>query len=451
MMLNMVVDFAKSLGKIRPLNGVVNGPFVISYHMDNTVRLYREAGFPSVRLESCNWPSSSVLDTHSIFPLFHADPDDPRNYIFDLADQYMEPIVKNGSQIIFRLGNGIEYPTTFYTRPPQDYQKWAKICINIIRHYNEGWANGFLYNIKRFEIWNEANDNDGVGPTFWEGTYEQYLDLYRVAATAIKAHDPSLKVGGPVTSNIHKNQLVRPFLAYCRDRKLPLDFISWHCYDSSPQTVVRHAAVARALLNEYGFKKAENYCTEWRPMLIDDNEIDLTKNRPGSSRRDAFVKNRNHEAAAFAASALMLMQDSPMDIACFYSADNTPGWSMFDEWGLPSKVYFVFKAFNHLLQTPNRAAVEGTPGGDAVTLCAGTDDGLNNAGLLLSNFRGKHSQLTITLKNLPLTGKLHVERYLVDEKHEFERVGDESLDPTNPLLSVTMPPATVCLVRLIQK
>ena len=113
--LNVAVDFAKSLGKIRALNGVVNGPFVISYHMDNTASLYKEAGFPSVRLESCNWPSASVLDVHSIFPLFHADADDPRNYIFDPADQYLEPIVKNGSQIIFRLGNGIEYPTHFYT------------------------------------------------------------------------------------------------------------------------------------------------------------------------------------------------------------------------------------------------------------------------------------------------------------------------------------------------
>ncbi|MBI4578450.1 MAG: hypothetical protein HY718_02035 [Planctomycetes bacterium] len=48
----------------------------------------------------------------------------------------------------------------------KDFAKWAKICVNIIRHYNEGWADGFHYNIRYWEIWNEPN----VGNSMRSGT-----------------------------------------------------------------------------------------------------------------------------------------------------------------------------------------------------------------------------------------------------------------------------------------
>jgi len=46
--------------------------------------------------------------------------------------------------------------------PPKDFNKWARICVNIIRHYNDGWAGGYHWGIKYWEVWNEP-DNHG----FW--------------------------------------------------------------------------------------------------------------------------------------------------------------------------------------------------------------------------------------------------------------------------------------------
>lgn len=444
--LKAVVDFSKSLGKIRALNGVCNGPLRVGGHTTDMATLHAEAGFPSVRLHDCHWPNPNVVDIPCIFPLFHADPDDPRNYVFAPTDHYLEPIVKNRCQIVYRLGVSIEHLTRFYVHPPEDFQKWAKICVNVIRHYNDGWANGFHYNIKYFEIWNEPN----IGLLMWSGTREQYYDLYRVAATALKAYDPSLKVGGPVTSQADEGT-IRSFLAYCRDRELPVDFLSWHCYDSSPRAIIRSAVTARALLDEYGFRKAESYCTEWRPMIASFDALSWKKDLPATAVREAFARNRNHEAAAFAASVLMLVQDSPIDMAHFYTADDSP-WSMFDEFGVPGKAFFAFKAFNQLLQTPNRVAAEGATDGDGVMLCAGEANDRKTAAFLLSNFRGKQSQVAITIKNLPMTGKVRVERYLVDQKYDFECIGDEeSLNSANPVLHIALPPASVCLVRLSQK
>jgi hypothetical protein len=78
---------------------------------------------------------------------------------------------------------------------------------------------------------------------------------------------------------------------------------------------------------------------------------------------------------------------------------------MFDEYGEPGKVFFAFKAFHQLLQTPNRVTVTGVPGGDGVTACCGMADDGQSAGLLLSNYRGQPAELTIDLKGLPLDAK----------------------------------------------
>jgi hypothetical protein len=74
-------------------------------------------------------------------------------------------------------------------------------------------------------------------------------------------------------------------------------------------------------------------------------------------------------------------------------------------------------------------------------------DNRKTAALLLSNYRGKPRRLKIALKDLPLAGKVRAERYVVDEKREFERVEEGSLDATNPVWNVTLPPDTVCLLR----
>ncbi len=439
----MTVDFAKPAGRIRPLNGVNNGPFAAGNHTADMEARHKEAAFPSVRLHDCHWPHPDVVDIPAIFPLFHADADDPKNYIFGPTDRYLAPIAERGAEIVYRLGVSIEHKPAFHTQPPADFEKWAKVCVNVIRHYNDGWADGKKYGIRYFEVWNEPD----IGPPMWTGTPRQYFDLYCAAVTAIKAYDPALKVGGQVS--FVKGKYTRPFLAYCRDRKLPLDFFSWHRYSDSPADLIQDAVEMRALLDEYGFKEAESLCTEWRPMLEGFNKVDWRKNRQPGGVRAAFARNRNHESAAFAASALMQMQDAPLDRAHYYTADDSP-WSMFDEYGEPGKVFFAFKAFNQLLQTPNRVTVTGAPGGDGVTACCGLADDGQSAGLLLSNYRGQPADLTINLKGLPLDGEIRVERLLVDEKHDGAPLDPLAVGAGNRIIRIRLPAATVLYMRLSQ-
>jgi hypothetical protein len=447
----LAVDFAKSLGKIRAIHGVNNGPVMWGY-ADDVTKYHVDAGFPSTRLHDSHWPSPDVVDVPAIFPIFDADADDPKYYCFTKTDAYLAPIVKNGSRITYRLGASIEnrlrnvIKPGVNNHPPKDYAKWAKICINIIRHYNEGWANGYHYNIKYFEIWNEP---DGIGT--WTGTMQQYFELYAVAARAIKAHDPSLKVGGPVMGGPIPFA-TEPFLIYCRDHKLPLDFYAWHYYTDSPSELARVAILSRAFLDKYGFKNAESHLTEWHyimpPGLPDLAPVDdLGNPQPQKvvAIRKYFADMRGPRGAAFTATALMLLQDSPLDMANYYAADMNP-WGMFDEWGIPGRVYYVFVAFNQLTKTPNRVACE-KPGGPPVTMCAGLSDDRKTASILVSNFGAAPRKVSLHLQNLPLPQPVQAETFAVDVSHEFTSIGKTTLKPDAATMTLDLPDYAVYFVR----
>ena len=207
----------------------------------------------------------------------------------------------------------------------------------------------------------------------WVGTQQQYFELYETAAKGIKAHDPSLKVGGSVIWM--GSPLFRPFLAYCRDRKLPLDFVSWHSYPNKPEGLAGDAVTARKVFDEYSFKNIESRLTEWHPMWykwsgdIDANDMGNLNPQKYAAMREKFDTMRGPKGTSFVASALMLLQDAPLDMANFYTADTNP-WGMFDMFGVPGRVYYAFVAFNQLTKTPNRVACEpqGTPQPD-ITMC----------------------------------------------------------------------------------
>jgi xylan 1,4-beta-xylosidase len=436
---SVLVDPAKSLGSIKPLNGVNHGPLIRgenapldSYHA--------AAGFPFTRLHDCHWPSPDVVDISCIFPLFGADADDPANYLFAKTDDYLAAIVHNKSQIVYRLGQSIEPWTKYYNHPPADFDKWTSICLHIIRHYNEGWDHGFHYGIKYWEIWNETEF-----PDMWTGTQEQYFDLYKTAATAIKAHDPSLKVGGPAATHIQSKR-VEPFLAFCREQKLPLDFFSWHAYHGDPQALVDDAAAARRLLDQYGFAKTESHMNEWRylPTWSGLRPKNLAQYENGAVR-EWFAGSCRAEGASFCATVLLRLQDSPVDVANFYSADTSP-WSMFDQFGVPSKVYYAFKAFHLLAQLSNRVSSAATPA-NGLASCAAVSDDRRTIGVLVSNFSADAMHLSIAFATPPAAGSLHIEIFQVDATHNLDKTEDREGAAADSI-RLEFPSYGVCFVQI---
>lgn len=147
--LTIEADPAVELGKIKPMNAVNNGPIKAkSSQSRGNFEAYRNLEIPYARNHDAAFCSAyggnHTVDINFIFPDFSKDANDPASYDFAATDRYLKTIREAGTKIFYRLGSKIEHGVKKYgTRVPPDFKKWAVICEHIIRHYNEGWANGY--------------------------------------------------------------------------------------------------------------------------------------------------------------------------------------------------------------------------------------------------------------------------------------------------------------------
>lgn len=63
--------------------------------------------------------------------------------------------------------------------------------------------------------------------SFWDGTQEEYFQLYESCARIIKGFDEKLKVGGPAGAGFLWN---KDFIEFCKTNEVPADFVSYHVY-----------------------------------------------------------------------------------------------------------------------------------------------------------------------------------------------------------------------------
>ncbi|MBO5676312.1 MAG: hypothetical protein J6S07_08340, partial [Bacteroidaceae bacterium] len=178
-------------------------------------------------------------------------------------DEYIAITLLAGTETFYRLGQKIEHTIKkFHVFPPKDFKKWAIICEHVIRHYNYGWAKGYKYGIKYWEIWNEP-DLDYCKPIIrtWGGTREQFFDLYETAAKHLKSCFPELKIGGPaLCGNVEWGA---DFLCEMQKREVPIDFFSWHIYTNRAAHVIERAEKVRDAMVKYGYGDAESIVNEW--------------------------------------------------------------------------------------------------------------------------------------------------------------------------------------------
>lgn len=380
------IDFSHALGAVKPLHGVNNSPLSFG----EPIMELKDAGIPYVRLHDTAGPFGGTyfVDIPNIFPDFDADPDDPASYDFAFTDAYLKGLASSGVNIFYRLGVTIENHWKIKPQriaPPEDPEKWARVCAGIVRHYNEGWANGFHHDIQYWEIWNEPEN-----PPMWTGTREQYFELYRVAANHLKKEFPAIKVGGYASCGFYAlnhpelmNDFYKGFITYFDEflkfvsspsTSAPLDFYSWHLYSTNPREIVFHADYVDKKLKEYGMSHTESIFDEW-------NYVDCAD-------LDCWESMKEMPGAAFTAAAFCLMQYSPINKAMYYDA--LPTCTYCGLFYFPSqkvtKTYFSFKAFNELfkLGTAVECSCDGFDGSEEVYVCAATDGKGQGAALIVN-------------------------------------------------------------------
>ena len=442
-------DFSVPTGAIRPLHGINKGPLAPGGIFD-VIQEQKELGIPFTRLHDCGWPNPYVVDHHAVFPNPNADPALPESYDFRLTDEYIAAVRKTGAEPIYRLGESIEHTSVKrYVHPPADMEKWAAVCLGIIRHYNEGWANGFHYKIRYWEIWNEPENR----PVMWSGTDDDYLRLYRIAALAIKKQFPAVKVGGPalgasgsfVKGNFVPTDFAASFLAMCRKENVPLNFFSWHCYTADPAELAARSRSIRQLLDSKGFTETESHLNEWN-FLVGNTWKPIGKSGTPAARQGYFQEMAGAPGAAFVAAALLELQDAPVDVCNFFHGE-LGGFGIFTEQGVPLKAYQALRAFQGLVEMPRRVETRGAVSGKLAFAASLSTDG-REAAMLVSNFADARSDIVLDWKGFAWTGGVTAEIRNVDATSDFSNARTESVAGESATLRLTLKAPAIALVRL---
>ena len=354
-------------GQIKAVNGGCLAPPLAFENIGQDIRHeFAELHLPITRLHDAPLenPGLNLVDIPMIFPLFHADPDDPRNYNFKATDDYIANCLACGTRIFYRLGVSIDHSYNKYViDPPSDPLKWVEIVSHIIRHYNEGWAGGFHYDIQYWEIWNEPEGISGEGRhlhTMWNAPVETYYHFYAITATELKKRFPHLKIGGPSNCQwldpVDNRYYGKEFIDLCAARKLPLDFYSIHFYGSDMEWIAANIREIRAYLDEKDFRNTELHCTEW--SYLPRNGFAKMRETP-EYKMEVLLAMKDANAAAFITGCLIDWQDQPVDMGYLYTVTGTD-FGVFQPVTMqPGKSYYGMKAFGELaFHYPRRLQIQ---------------------------------------------------------------------------------------------
>lgn len=386
----------------------------------------RDAHIPYSRLHDVGgWFGGNMfVDIPNVFRNFDADVNDPASYDFTFTDLLLNALVENGIEPYYRLGVTIENfheKKAYRIFPPRDFRKWAEICEHIIRHYNEGWADGFHLGITYWEIWCEPDGHHDVKQNaLWKGTPEQYFELYKTTSLHLrKCFGDSIKIGGYGSCGFYaalREQTIsgeafgvkealsdwdhrimgfirffKSFLEFVKREELPFDFFSHHSYEGVKNNLIMQT-YCEEMLDQYGFHDTEIHLNEWN--------TDPHTGQFGTSK-----------PCADAVALMCEMQNTRMNVMCFYDArmrQPSDYGGMFDAGTRePFTLYYGFRAFGELFcmgtQTEAKSDNE-----DIYVLSAA---GGGRKGILISNIGNADT--------VSVSGAKVKKAYLIDENHHF--------------------------------
>ena len=422
---------------IRKLNGGNLAPNIHGERSGRNIReSFRQLNLAYTRLHDAplDNPGCRLVDISHIFPLFHLDENDPRNYDFSYTDDYIRNCIEDaGTPVFYRLGESIDHSVRKYKiNPPPDIPKWINICSNIIRHYTEGLWDGFHYPILYWEIWNEATGKDNMKlypdgkNNMWLGTMEEFNAFYVQTATELKKRFPHLKIGGPASVDYFEG-ITDVFIRYCAEHHAPLDFYSYHCYgNGDPYGWIQETPFkVRKLLDKNGYTDTEIHLNEWH-YFPGGNWTRILYDEPYKKYLfDQEIKGL--DSAAYLTTVMSLWQDTPITFGAYYTCTASM-WGCYVRGSVvltPS--YYGLKAYGDIVRYPVR--LEALSAMKDVTVLAGEDDS-GNKEMLISAF--KTGNLNYEVKaDIPLNTD-NCEIRMLDSEHslsllENAEFGDKSV------------------------
>ena len=187
---------------------------------------------------------------HDELGLYDEDKDGKPEYNFSYIDQIYDGLLENKVRPFIELSFMPKKLTSdahalhafWYKQnvaPPKDWDKWEQLVEKFTRHLVERYGEDEVAQWY-FEVWNEPNID------FWAGNPKDttYFELYDHAARAVKRVSARLRVGGPATAQA---AWADRFLAHCKEKNVPVDFVSTHVYgnDTAEDVFGTHEKISR--------------------------------------------------------------------------------------------------------------------------------------------------------------------------------------------------------------
>jgi hypothetical protein len=326
---------------------------------------------------------------------------EPGRYHFDTLDRSVDTILKTGAEPLMCI---CFKPHVLFPKidqdvvEPSDYDQWEKLIFNLVQHYKEKNAG-----IRYWEVANEPDIGE-MGGCPYRFKPESYVRYYRHTVEAILRADPDARVGGPALANV-RSPILRVLLEFCEEQKVPLHFVSWHIYSSSPQQIRGTIDYVKELLKKYPSIKVETILNEWN--------MDLS-NPPTDPRFQP----------CFVAEVIWQMKEAGLDYSCYYhirdyhvsfepfSKFMSPGgtafmhnwWNrrpqydgLFDYQNTVRPTYFVFKLLSRLTGERLRP----TSSSETVHGLASWDQKLQLYSVLIWNFSSSQAKVSLAFSDMP--------------------------------------------------
>lgn len=389
------VDAANPQGAFTQVTGANGKPYSGT---QNFLSFYNSIGLTSIRTHDYY----GAPDWYGIYQNWSANPDSVSSYLFSLSDSLIVPMANTGFNILFRLGSSWRGNNPLYVNDPPgtirdvngnithaadsaDFLKFANICKHIVMHYNDGWANGYNLNIRRWEIWNEPS----LSAQFWSGTARQFRQMFSTVAKVLKQYNPNLIVGGPGQEGMNTDpQYIDSLFKYCQGNGTVLDFYSWHTYGGrieavSPYEIVKKAQFFRSKLTQYGYGSIKMYCDEY-------------------NCGPSGTFSHTGKAAAFIASGLTYFTLNGIDESYMYRADQHPMGLLFSQTMIEKIEASSLRAWKVLTTNTIRLSSTGNDTLGFTSTASKTQDGKTYR-ILVSNYPSSSRQVNLQVINVPTT------------------------------------------------
>jgi len=400
------IDTGKQLGPMpRSFAGLSQGAGLPDYG-DDTAALLKGLGVKWFRMDN--------LLTNAV----KKNDDGTTRYDWSDLDKRLDFMKKVGCELIFCISYMPE-PLDATPNPerhsyPRDWDEFGELVYQAARHCIERGTP-----VKYWEVWNEINTGWMVDPPGWDHL-KTYITLYDVCWKAVRRADPKAWIGGPCVASgpwnekdprgpgVNGEKFMRGLMEHCEKTGAPLDFVTWHEYFQTHQTMKNEADQIRDYLKDYpkALEQVKEYAvTEWSYAWWHDRAHD------------------NEVGAAWAAASMLRgwMAAGVHKPCWFLAKDFSSGlqgeWGMFTRENKPKPVANVCAMFNRMM--PVR--IEFTGGDDQIAGAASLDPGSGRVTVLILSFAerfGSPRGIRLSAMNLPSSLDNGVCRqYLVDATH----------------------------------